>query len=225
MLPIAIAIVMGALSATVTVLMCKETNKRLGVSQLDDAVQSVEPYTASPRMLAFLAAIVCVSALIGYAVAKKYTIAVAIVEISACYLALLGAAVIDIKTKTIPNFIPLSLVILRVLVLIYELIFEDSALSYFAGSLVGALVCMFFLLIANKLSKGGIGGGDIKLISAVGFLCGLSVAFYTMLFSLIACSIVSACLLAFKKCTAKDQLAFGPFLYLGYLMMCLLTSY
>lgn len=176
-------------------------------------------------MLVVLAGIVIVSSVTGYVVANRMSFLVATIEIAACYLAVLAAAVIDIKTKTIPNVIPIALVILRFVIFIYELLFVNAAFSYLAASLVGALFCAFLLIAANKISKGGIGGGDIKLISSIGFVCGLSVAFYSMLLSLISCGIVSAVLLVSKKCSTKDQLPFGPFLYLGYLMMCLMTSY
>lgn len=90
---------------------------------------------------------------------------------------------------------------------------------------MGALLCGVVLGIADKASKGGIGKGDIKLLMAHGFLCGTNIVFSTLLLALLCCAVFSAGMVLLKKCTAKDHLAFGPFLYVGYAVMLFFTIY
>jgi prepilin signal peptidase PulO-like enzyme (type II secretory pathway) len=104
-----------------------------------------------------------------------------------------------------------------------EFVFLDDALNYLISSLIGGLLCMVLLVIANKISKGGIGAGDIKLLSAVGFVLGLYPVLSAMLFSLLGFILLSALLLLAKKCSLKDQLPFGPFIYVGFLVYCLVN--
>jgi len=226
LIPAIMAVLLGVLSAAVTVLMCRETNKRL-ISDPPEDIDSQKPglYKKNPLTVAALAGIVLASAAVGYLSACGTDLWIALFEIFVCYLAVLAAAVIDLKTQTIPNWIPLALMGARLLIFLYEVIFTDAAVSYMISSLVGGLLCGLLLVISNKLSKGGIGGGDIKLLAAMGFLRGLSVTFATLLLSLIACSVISVFLLLSKKCTMKDHVPFGPFVYLGHLAVCLMTLY
>lgn len=226
MIPIIVACLYGALAAVVFIQMVNTTNKRLDVSHLNDMEDTkIIPYTRGTALWTIFAIIVAVSIVAGYIVATKAVSIIAIIELSICYFAVLAAAIIDFKTKTIPNIIPISLVVGRILIFVYELIYANSAISYFVSSLVGAFLCMLLLIIANKISKGGIGGGDIKLIASIGFVCGVYVVISSMLLALICCIVVSSLLLALKKCSTKDNVPFGPFIYVGYLIMCLLTLY
>lgn len=206
--------------------MARETNKKLKCVQpvdLDNA--EVKLYSPTVVTWGLFAGIVAVSSLVGYMVSIHAVSIVSILELSACYCAVLAAAVIDLKTKIIPNYIPISLVSIRLLILLYELVCADGAIDYLIGSLIGGLLCILVLGIANKLSKGGIGGGDIKLLASVGFVTGIYVVLSSMLFALVGCAIISVILLILKKCSIKDILPFGPFIFAGYLIMCLLTLY
>lgn len=226
MIPVILACIYGVTAAFVCVLMARITNKRLSICHPDDIEdENVKPYALGAAFWTGCTAVSAASAAAGYMIADKVISPAAIVELSMCYFAVLAAAIIDYKTKTIPNLIPAMLVLGRMVIFVYELIFEDSALSYFTSSLVGALLCMLLLTAANKMSKGGIGGGDIKLLASIGFVCGLYVVISSMLLALISCIAVSGLLLVMKKCSAKDHVPFGPFIYMGYLLMCLLTLY
>lgn len=226
MFPVILACIYGVTAAFVCVFMARITNKQLRVCHPDDIEdENVKPYAMGAAFWTACAAISAASAASGYMIAAKVISPVAIIELSMCYFAVLAAAIIDYKTKTIPNLIPAMLVLGRVMIFVYELIFEDSAFGFFTSSLVGALLCMLLLTVANKMSKGGIGGGDIKLLASIGFVCGIYVVISSMLLALVSCIVVSGLLLALKKCSMKDHVPFGPYIYMGYLIMCLLTLY
>lgn len=204
-----------------------ETNKKLKSirpNENDDSIK-VAPYKIKGMTVSFACVLVALSAISGYVVSQNAISILANIELGVCYMAVLAAAIIDLKTRTIPNFIPFTLICVRLLIFIYEIIFVDAALSYLVSSLIGCFLCALLLIIANKISKGGIGGGDIKLLSCIGLMCGIYVVFSTLLLSLIACIIVSVVFLILKKKTTTEHLAFGPFIYIGLTAMCLFTLY
>ena len=223
---IIVTIIFAVLSTLIGVLMICTTNKKLtNISSQDIEITNSKPYHFNWVLFVVLAIIASISAFCGYRLSNSKLSWVAMIELGSCYMAVLAAAVIDLKTRTIPNYIPLSLIILRFIVLLLEFILNTDALGYMVSSILGCLLCAFVLVIANRLSKGGIGGGDIKLLSAVGFMCGIYVVCSTMLLALVACVLTSFILLAARKCTRKDSVPFGPFIWIGFLAVCLLKMY
>ncbi|SCG83291.1 leader peptidase (prepilin peptidase) / N-methyltransferase [Proteiniborus sp. DW1] len=85
---------------------------------------------------------------------------------------------------------------------------QDSILALLIG---GGL----FLIIAIA-SKGGIGGGDIKLISVLGFILGIKKTILTILLSFIIGAAFSIFLLILKKKERKDVIPFGPFINIAF---------
>ncbi|WP_166525074.1 prepilin peptidase [Caproicibacter fermentans] len=75
---------------------------------------------------------------------------------------LVPASIIDFKTREIPDWIHVLLILVGLIRL---------NLPY---SLIGALVIFVPCLIFTMISKGEIGGGDIKLLTACGFVLGLT---------------------------------------------------
>lgn len=83
-----------------------------------------------------------------------------------------------------------------------------------AGSLIGFL----FLLLLAILSKGGIGGGDIKLMGVLGLVLGFQGAFYTLMIASVFGLIAAITGLLMKKFTRKTAIPFGPYLALGAIL-------
>ncbi len=215
------------LSAGTIIAMRYETNRRLRSRKPVEDNENIKAASYQLNGIFCLSSffLIGISAFCGYIVSKNAVSIIANFELGMCYLATLAAAVIDLKTRTIPNFIPIILVCARLVFFIYEILFVDAALSYLVSSLMGCFLCALLLIIANKISKGGIGGGDIKLLSCIGLMCGVYVVFSTLLLALIACMVVSFVFLALKKHSLKEHLPFGPFIYLGLTAMCLFTLY
>lgn len=134
-----------------------------------------------------------------------------------------GAAWTDGNCKIIPNRYSLVLLVSRILIFIPEGILSwDSLSAEIIGSIVSVLICISFLLIMRKVTAGGLGFGDVKLLTAHSFLCGIYAAAGTLLIGLLFCVICSAVLIFRKKKTWKDTLPFGPFLFLGFWSVTLL---
>ena len=169
--------------------------------------------------------LVVVSVLEGCRIASENFLIAEEARLTISYFLILGAAVIDEKMRIIPNFIPGIMVLSSLVIVAIKALMGGNVGTDVAGAILGALLCGVVLGIADKASKGGIGKGDIKLLMAHGFLCGTNIVFSTLLLALLCCAVFSAGMVLLKKCTAKDHLAFGPFLYVGYAVMLFFTIY
>ncbi len=90
------------------------------------------------------------------------------------------------------------------------------ALSFFTigiqPALIGMLALAGFLLGAALLTRGGMGGGDIKLAGLIGSFLGLSGSILTLVLASVLGSIWAVYLLVLKKADRKTAIKFGPFL-------------
>jgi leader peptidase (prepilin peptidase)/N-methyltransferase len=132
--------------------------------------------------------------------------------------ALLVIAFIDWDTKEIPDGLQIFILVIGILWNIY---------AFFAGeglllrNIIGFFsVSVLFLLIAI-LSKGGMGGGDIKLTA----VCGLILGWQNMLLALGIASVLGMLVMLpsmiKRKRTGKSQIPFGPFLAIGiFIALC-----
>ncbi len=120
---------------------------------------------------------------------------------------LIAGAFIDIEHGIIPNR------------LTYPGIVAGIALSIFTigitSSLIGSFLYGTVLLAAALISRGGMGGGDIKMAAAIGAFLGYPQAILALFLSSLLGGIWGAVLLVIGKATRKSAIKFGPFLSLG----------
>lgn len=128
---------------------------------------------------------------------------------------------IDYYYQIIPDALVAVTLVLAIvykftLLILYKMPFNslDSLLALLLG---GAL----FLIIAIA-SKGGMGGGDIKLISALAFILGVKKTILNILLSFIIGAVFSIFLLLLKKKGKKDAIPFGPFINIAFVTTLLL---
>ncbi|SHJ15990.1 prepilin peptidase [Desulfofundulus thermosubterraneus] len=89
-----------------------------------------------------------------------------------------------------------------------------------AAVLLGALIPAAFLYFLAVTTKGGVGGGDIKLAFATGLFLGWNNVLAVMV-AFILGGLVGTALLASGKKGRKDAMVFGPFLAAGMLASAL----
>ncbi len=220
------AVIWCIFSGVVMMAAAKVSNQRAEKMQKEN-MELPEDYCAygkDKKSLAMLAVGMMLSAACGHMAAEITDSGVANAVLCVCYLGVLGAAVVDWKIHIIPNFIPFALLCARIAILLYEWVSGNFVFENLISSLLGCMLCLGGLTIADKLSSGGIGKGDVKLLAAIGFTSGVYTVFSILLFALIFCSIAAIVLVFWKKATWKSQLPFGPFIYMGFLCM-LLFSY
>ena len=73
------------------------------------------------------------------------------------------------------------------------------------------------LFLLNLISRGGMGGGDIKLSAAMGVWLGVPGIFYALFIAALAGSMVGLFLIVRGEKKRKDPIPFGPFLVSGLL--------
>lgn len=125
---------------------------------------------------------------------------------------LVAVAFTDLFSRRIPNRLT---VLGAVLVLAHILLFaRTSAL----GRIEGAIVLGGAMAVLGWLSRGGMGGGDVKLVALIGFGLGLQSGFLALILGLLAGGIGAVLLLVSGRVKLRGTLAFGPYLSLGALM-------
>ncbi len=89
------------------------------------------------------------------------------------FSALLVTAVIDFRTMEIPDSMWITVFVGSLFVYAQELIDDGGfELKCFLTRFIGIFAASGILLILALITKGGMGGGDIKLMAACGFLLG-----------------------------------------------------
>ena len=122
--------------------------------------------------------------------------------------ALIIVSMIDLKYQIIPDRISLPGIPLGLLAsFILPITLSESLL----GILIGGGI---FYLIAI-LSRGGMGGGDIKLGAMIGAFLGWKLILLTIFIGVFIGSIIGIILIILKIKGRKDPIPFGPFLSLG----------
>jgi len=163
----------------------------------------------------FSAFMVCGKAVSYFTVAKTLI----------AYVLVSMAAIYDFKTKKIPNYIPLVLSCISIVILVLEYLIVKDTQMYIISSVFGALSSMAVLYVASKLSHGGVGFGDVKLFGAIGLCIGFYGVFATMLLSLLACALFAVPVMAVKTKSLRGDLPFAPFIYIAYSFVLILSQY
>ena len=134
-----------------------------------------------------------------------------------CFMAsiLIVICLIDYYERIIPDGLVLAILAATVLykglghfILGTPLLFRDSIYGFLSGGLV-------FLSIA-VVSKGAMGGGDIKLTAALGLILGFKKTVLNILLSFIIGALVSLYLLISGRKGRKDEIPFGPFINISF---------
>lgn len=145
---------------------------------------------------------------VGYWLVYRYY-GLSFESLAACVfvIILLCAAFADLQTGLIPDRLTYPGIIIG-LVLAWFTIGLKTALL---GSLSFAV---FFFIIAIA-SKGGMGGGDIKLAGVIGAFLGWQGALVTFVLASLLGGLAAGYLLARGKADRKSAIRFGPYLALG----------
>lgn len=136
---------------------------------------------------------------------------------------LVAVTMIDFDHQIIPDglvVIVAALGLIHLLVVRMPLMGPAALLDGAAGFLLGG--GLFFLIAV--LSRGGMGGGDVKLAAAFGLCFGWQLLLLLLLLAFISGALVSAGLLLSHKKGRKDGVPFGPFLAFGAYFVSLCGS-
>ena len=120
---------------------------------------------------------------------------------------LLGLAYTDLKIMELPPE-------LNLLIAVTGLVHLFTDIGRWHEYLIGAVLVSGLLMLIGLLSGGrAMGGGDVKLMAALGLLIGWKKILLTLMLASLAGSVLHLTLMAILK--KKRELAFGPYLAAG----------
>ena len=130
------------------------------------------------------------------------------------FIALAVIIVLDLRTKVIPDVITIP-------GLAYALVVAAFIESpSFGGAVLGAVVGGGIVFLVAVISRGAVGGGDIKLMGMLGAALGWKGALAVLAFSQVAAALVALTLLIAQRATRSDLLPVGAIIsFLGIVML------
>lgn len=137
----------------------------------------------------------------------KYIILISLVFLS---------ALIDAKKQIIPNLIVLVLLVVVILFDLYQVVLNiDNAMVFSLSFLLGGCIAFIIFFISMLISRGGIGAGDVKLLTVIGLSVGIATILDILFYILLSCFIFSIVMLILRKVKLKDSIPMAPFIYIG----------
>ncbi len=128
---------------------------------------------------------------------------------------LVGAAATDLIHLIIPNEILVTGILAGVPFLLLDS-FQGTLWGLLAGLAAGG-----FMLAIAVVSRGGMGGGDIKLAAFMGLFLGPKLIGLALFLAFLLGGVVSIVLILSGKKGRKELIPFGPYLALGGIMALL----
>jgi leader peptidase (prepilin peptidase)/N-methyltransferase len=133
-------------------------------------------------------------------------------------------SIIDFKTHRLPNHLVGWFTAIEILIIGVTSWFT-SDWTRLAAALGTAVITMFAYLLFYLASRGSLGMGDVKFA----FPLGLCVGWYSanqwllaIFVSFLIAGVVAVIGLVAKRMTRKSRLAFGPYMFLGTFLVCVL---
>ncbi len=158
-------------------------------------------------------AVELLSAMMLMAALWRFGCSLELVKYFPLFSILLIVSAVDLESKKIPN---LFTGMILTWALIWQLIFPDRT---WTDSVLGLLVGGGITLIVALVSRGGMGGGDVKLLAVLGFLAGWLDLLLIFILAVLIGAAAGIFLIVFRKKTGKTALPFGPFISLSYLIV------
>ena len=144
----------------------------------------------------------------------KYWISLDALRVLVLFSVLIPATLIDLKHKIIPDKLNLAGFILGLpFIFVTREVFFSGAIGFFVG---GGL-----LLLIAVLSRGGMGGGDIKLAAVMGLLLGWKYLLVALFLAFLAGGIIGTLMFLLRIKKMKEAVPFGPYLALGAIIAAL----
>lgn len=143
------------------------------------------------------------------------------------YLLLIGGLIPiaweDRREKLIPNRWLLYLCCVRAVLMgieavLYPGMFVDNLIFTLLGGGVSGLV----MFAGYVVSRHQIGPGDVKLLAVIGMYLGAGLNYFVMIAALIIAAVYGGVRMLLKRSGFRDEMAFGPFVAAGVILLLVL---
>jgi len=138
----------------------------------------------------------------------KYGITFGVLRPVVLFAVIVPATVFDLRYKIIPDELNLAGLVLGVPLMLES---KEALFSCVIGFLAGGAL----LFVIALVSRGGMGGGDIKLAAVLGLLLGWKQLLIALFLAFAAGSVAGMTMLMLKLARLKEPIPFGPYLALG----------
>jgi leader peptidase (prepilin peptidase) / N-methyltransferase len=130
----------------------------------------------------------------------------------------------DLDQMLLPDLITLPLIVYTAVLLVAGLnpVLAEKGLGLVSG-LIAAVVAPALLWVTDKLFRGALGMGDLKLAVSLGLVAGLTNLFVGFLVATVAFAFVVILLLATRRVSLRTAIPFGPALIAAGVIAILLT--
>ena len=133
----------------------------------------------------------------------------------AVFSALLVTTVIDWRTMEIPDSMWITILVGGVLVYIDDIIKNGFVAGHLIEKVIGFFAASGVLFLLSVITKGGMGGGDIKLMAACGFLLGWKVVILALILGGVIGTLYLLFLAIKNKGKVPRKVPFAPHLALA----------
>jgi len=123
-----------------------------------------------------------------------------------------AAALVDARQRRVPD--ALTLPALAWVLLTSPFLGRSRVLE----AIVGLALCGGLLLLLGLVSRGSLGGGDVKLAAVIGASLGWKWGLAALCLAQLAAAAVAAPLVLTRRRTRKDTLPMGPFIAIAALL-------
>jgi len=128
-------------------------------------------------------------------------------------VALLILLATDLDQRLLPDLLTLPMIGVAAIVLVLGLspLLAGKELAIVSG-VAAAIAAPAFLFLTDKLLRGALGGGDLKLAVSIGLLCGITRFFVGFLLASIVFAVILLVLIALRRLSLRTAVPFGPVL-------------
>jgi leader peptidase (prepilin peptidase)/N-methyltransferase len=156
-----------------------------------------------------------------------------LMELATAVLFTISPLLVGWSKELVISWTLISLLIIIIVSDIRYMVIPDKVLLFFAvifiierifiplhpwwDSLVGAIIGFSLLLLIAFVSKGGMGGGDIKLFALLGFVLGGKMVLLAFFFSTLYGTIFGLIGMVLGKVRRGEPMPFGPYIAMGTL--------
>jgi leader peptidase (prepilin peptidase) / N-methyltransferase len=157
--------------------------------------------------------LISVGAVVFGGVAAQWTDTRDLVILIAFSAALLVLLATDLDQKLLPDAVTLPLIVGSAIVLIlgWSPLLAGKELALISG-IAAAIIAPVFLFLSDRLLRGDLGGGDLKLSVSIGLMCGISLLVTGLLVASIGFSVVLIALIVARRIGLRSAVPFGPVL-------------
>ena len=168
----------------------------------------------------FVTAVAAVGAIAGVGLFWRFDFTWELFAFALLTSALVSQSIVDAATHRLSRRITMGTIFLGAPLLVIAAFIRENpgrlVVSFFCSGLL-----FFVFLLLWVVSRGGIGGGDIRLVIVMGMYLGWLGAAYVLVAVLMAsvlAGLAALLLLISRRATRTTRLAFGPYLALGTLV-------